>query len=272
MRNNKRSANFKKRPWLMNIKPLWLRETLFWKLYANTTNKKYLSLFEKSNLEFAPHISLQLMPTDIAHKSIAFLGFYELTVSRRVIQLAKSGGLMIDVGANYGYYSCLWAAAKDSNRVVAFEASPKNFDALKLNLQRNSITHQVDLQEIAVGKESGSLQFDLGPDDQSGWGGIVVQSQDRTIEVPVVSLDDFLLKNECQHIDVLKIDTEGADTWVLQGAEKLLRSHKIRHIFFEENVVRMSKLGIKPGEAQNLLQECGYEIESLGGGEWYARI
>ncbi|MBD2358439.1 FkbM family methyltransferase [Tolypothrix sp. FACHB-123] len=272
MRNNKASANSINRPWLMNVRPLWLRETLFWKLYANTTNTKYLDLFNKSNLEFSPHIFLHLMPTDIAHKSIAFLGFYELPVSRRVIELAKSGGLMIDVGANYGYYSCLWAATKDNNRVIAFEASPKNFEALKLNLQSNSIIHQVDLQETAVGKESGSIKFDLGPNDQSGWGGIVFQSQDRTIEVPVVSLDDFLLNNECQHIDVLKIDTEGADTWVLQGAEKLLRSHKISHIFFEENVVRMSKLGIKPGEAQKLLQDYGYYIESLGGNEWYARI
>lgn len=272
MRKNKIYPISQNRPWLMNIKPLWLRESLFWKMYANNKSSKYLYLFKGSRLEFAPEISLQLMPTDIAHKSIAFLGFYELPVSQRIIQLAKSGGLMIDVGANYGYYSCLWAATKDSNRVIAFEASPKNFDALNLNLQLNSITHQVDLQKIAVGKESGSLQFDLGPDDQSGWGGIVIQSQSRAIEVSVVSLDDFLLNREGPKIDVLKIDTEGADTWIIQGAEKLLRSHKISHIFFEENVVRMSQLGIKPGEAQIFLQECGYHVENLGRGEWYARV
>lgn len=92
------------RPWLMNIRPLWLREKLFWKLYVNNKTE-YLCLFEKANLEFAPHIALKLMPTDIAHKAIAFLGFYELSASRRVAQLAKAGGLMVDVGANYGYYS-----------------------------------------------------------------------------------------------------------------------------------------------------------------------
>jgi FkbM family methyltransferase len=260
------------KPWLMGVKPLCLREKLFWKLYANNKNEDFLYLFEESNLEFAPPISLKLMPTDIAHKAIAFCGFYELPVSQHISQLAKAGGLMVDVGANYGYYSCLWAAAKESNRVVAFEASPRNFTALKMNLQRNSIIHQVDLQETAVGKESGNLQFDLGPDHQSGWGGLVTQPKDRAIEVPVISLDNFWLKSDRKQIDVLKIDTEGADTWVLQGAEKLLRSHKISHIFFEENTIRMSALDIKPGEAQNLLRDCGYRLKSLGRGEWYASI
>jgi hypothetical protein len=43
------------------------------------------------------------------------------------------------------------------------------------------------------------------------------------------------------------------------------------HIF-EENVNRMSALGIIPGEAQSLLQDCGYRVESLGAEQWYARI
>lgn len=259
----------KKKFGLRNIRPLWLREKLYYRLYSN--NKPAFVELIEATLEFAPHVSLSLMPTDTAHRAIASLGFYELPVSRHIAQLAQVGGLMIDVGANYGYYSCLWAAAKDKNRVIAFEASPTNFSALKLNLQRNSIAHQVNLHEIAVGKEAGSLPFTLGSDQQTGWGGLLTASQDGAIEVPVVSLDDFLLKDKYQHIDLLKIDTEGADTWVLQGAEKLLRAHKISHIFFEENFGRMSALGIKPGEAQNLLQQCGYHLEKLGEGEWYAR-
>ncbi len=255
----------------MNIRPLWLREELFWKLYVNNANK-YLGSFEKAYLEFAPHIFMKLMPTDIAHKALAFLGFYELPVSHRITQLAKVGGLMVDVGANYGYYSCLWAAAKNKDRVIAFEASPKNFSAFKLNLQLNSIDPQVDLHEMAVGKETGILPFTLGSHEQSGWGGLLAQSQDNAIEMPVVSLDDFFLKDDYECIDVLKIDTEGADIWVLQGAEKLLHSHKINHVFFEENIVRMSALDIKPAEAQNLLRNCGYRLKSLDRGEWYASI
>ncbi|NEO43483.1 MAG: FkbM family methyltransferase [Moorea sp. SIO4A3] len=235
------------------------------------SNKPFLTLFENANLEFAPQIKLKLMPTDASHKMIAFCGFYELPVSRRIAKLSRSGGLMVDVGANYGYYSCLWAAASSQNKVIAFEASPKNSSALKHNIINNRLETQIDIREIALGKESGNLRFDLGPDEQSGWGGLVVENSPNTIEVPVVSLDEVFVNNN-DHIDVLKIDTEGADTWVLQGAEQLLRSHRIKHIFFEENKVRMSKLDIKPGEAQKFLQNCGYRLESLGPGEWYASI
>ena len=260
------------RPLLMKLRPLLLREKLFWRLYKKQANK-FLCLFENASLEFAPKISLKLMPTDISHQQIAFLGFIELAVSRWIAELAKAGSLMVDVGANYGYYSCIWAAAGEQNQVIAFEVSPKNSSALKMNVTRNRLQSQVKVYEKALGKEDGSFPFTLGPDDQSGWGGLLSKGQDNqdgTVEVQVVTLDDFLAKSEHEHIDVLKIDTEGADTWVLQGAEHLLRSHKICHIFFEENTVRMSALGIQPGEAQNLLRDCGYRLEHLNSGEWYA--
>jgi len=258
------------RPWLMKIKPLWLREKLFWKLYYQTSD--FLDLFEQATLEFSPEIHLKLIPTDIGHKQIAFLGFCELLPSRQIAQLGKIGGLMVDVGANYGYYSCLWASANTKNQVVAFEASPRNVSALQLNLINNNLETQVDVHQIAIGKESGTLPFTLGPEEQTGWGGLLVKNEKAAIEVPVISLDEIFFKSQDKHINVLKIDTEGADTWVLQGAEQLLRHKRISNIFFEENLVRMSALGIKPKEAQELLQDCGYHFEPIGTDEWYAKI
>ena len=260
-----------KRPWLMKVKPLALREKLFWKLYFNKSTA-FTSLFQAATLEFAPQISLSLMPSDVSHQQIAFQGFTELLVSRRIAELAKGSGLMVDVGANSGYYSCLWAAADVKNRVVAYEASPKNFSSLINNLISNQIESQVDVHKIAVGRENGTSLFTLGSDEQTGWGGLSIRNQDDAIKVPVITLDEFFLKREDERIQVLKIDTEGADTWVLQGAKHLLRLHKINHIFFEQNTSRMSALGIKPGVAQNLLQDCGYSLEKIGTDEFYAKI
>lgn len=258
------------KPWLMRVRPLWLREKLFWKFYYQKNT--FSSLFENAALEFASNVSLKLMSTDISHKQIAFLGFTELSPSRRIAQLAKTGGLMVDVGANYGYYSCIWAAANSKNRVIAFEASPRNFSELKLNLINNALDDRVDVQQTAVGKERGSFPFTLGPEEQSSWGGLLVEQEKGAIEVPVVTLDEFFSSRQDDCIEVLKIDVEGADTWVLQGAKQLLRSQKIHHIFFEENLVRMSALNIKPEQAQTLLRDCGYRLESLGTEQWYASI
>jgi hypothetical protein len=85
------------------------------------------------------------------------------------------------------------------------------------------------------------------------------------VEVDVVRLDEDLAGE--QSIEVLKIDTEGADTWVLEGAEGLLREKKIRHIFFEEHKGRMAKLGIAPGAAASFLTGCGYTVEIIDGGK-----
>ncbi len=105
-----------------------------------------------------------------------------------------------------------------------------------------------------------------------GWGGIIVDNQPNTAKVSVDKLDNIFLESDREFIDVLKIDTEGADTWVLQGAEQLLRSQKIKHIFFEENTVRMSQLNIQIGDAQKLLKAHGYKVKNIAKGEWYASI
>ena len=73
-------------------------------------------------------------------------------------------------------------------------------------------------------------------------------------------------------IDVLKIDVEGADTWVLFGCEQLLREKRIRTIFFEQNIGRMEVLGITANEAVDFLQSLDYVCVPFGAGEseWIA--
>ena len=74
--------------------------------------------------------------------------------------------------------------------------------------------------------------------------------------MPIVRLDLELANSK---IDVLKIDVEGADTWVLFGCEELLRKQQIGRIFFEQHPGRMELLGIKTGEAQKFLENMGYK-------------
>lgn len=176
---------------------------------------------------------------------------------------------MVDVGANYVYYSCLWASVRSDNRVIAFEASPRNFLMLSSNLERNMISPQVQAHELAIGKKAGTLNFDLGLCDQSGWGRFCTERTEHTVEVAVVSLDEFF-KNQNSFIDVLKIDTEGADAWVVEGGMGLLKAKKIKNIFFEKNDVRMSKLGISFKKTLLILTQCGYEFKRIDTNEWYA--
>jgi FkbM family methyltransferase len=198
---------------------------------------------------------MRLLPGDVISDSIAFTGIYELALSRRLCSLARRGGTMIDVGANLGYFSLLWAAAGPDNRCVAFEASPRNVNLLRENVSRNGMDRQIRVLACAAGAAGGTLSFDPGPADQTGWGGFTLQATEGSMDVDVVRVDEHV---DAESIALLKIDAEGADTWVLQGCERLLQTRAIHEIWYEQNAVRMEGLGISRDAAGLFLGKFGY--------------
>jgi len=255
---------------LRMVRPLWLREKLFWKFPSLRAGLPAM-LFEGARLRYAPGVALSLKPSDIGHQAIVALGYVERDLSMRMRELASKGGLFVDVGANYGYYTCLWAAARPDNRVIAFEASPRNIGKVAANVERNALQSRVTILPKAAGRAPGRMSFSLGPDNETGWGGLSLSNGSNEVEIEVVTLDNCIGSlPDSPLIDVLKIDTEGADTWVIYGAEKLLAQKRIRRLFFEENPARMEKLGISKGEAAAFLRKHGYTVEMMGTNEWHA--
>lgn len=219
---------------------------------------------------FCPQVSMfNLIPGDIISGNIAFNGFYELGLSREIAGLSREGTLFVDVGANLGYFSLLWAGLNPRGRVIAFEAAPRNIKLLEHNIMQNGLGDRITVVPKAAGHQAGAVHFNTGPAEQTGWGGISNEPSPDNIEVPLVRLDEELADTT---IDVLKIDVEGADTWVLYGCEQLLKKRQIRKIFFERNDVRMAELGIGANEARDFLASVGYTCIpfGLGEGEWVA--
>jgi FkbM family methyltransferase len=157
------------------------------------------------------------------------------------------------------------------NRAFAFEASPLNIEPLKNNIAKNKLSEAVTVIPLAAGKEKGHLKFNLNNENkQTGWGGLSIDNDSKLVEVEVCTLDDFATENGIAKIDVLKIDTEGADTWVLYGAKRLLENKRINHIFFEHNLERMKSLNITPNEAKDFLKSLDYAVEQQSSNEFYA--
>ncbi len=214
--------------------------------------------FERSPLRYAPRVTMKLVPGDLISESIAWSGFYELPLTRQFVGMARRGGLLVDVGANLGYFSLLWASGGVQNKVIAFEASPRNQNLLKENIERNGFEKQVQIRHEAVGKETGTARFSLGPKEQTGWGGITLSGENQ-LEVPLIRLDEALPVDT--KISLLKIDIEGADTWALEGARKLLERKQVELVWFEQNLDRMTKLGIQAADAQSFLSQVGYTVK-----------
>ncbi|MDW8324031.1 MAG: FkbM family methyltransferase [Burkholderiales bacterium] len=208
-------------------------------------------------LTLAPGCRLAIVPGDIISDSLASSGVWEPELSARLCELARvGGGTLIEVGANIGYFTVLWAAAGADCRVIAFEPAWRNLQLLHHNVRRNGLAERVDILPIAAGRTLTLARFDPGPQAQTGWGGLVNDARAGTVCVAVAPLDALLPPT--LQVAVLKIDVEGADTWVLEGCRRLLQERRVQRVFYEQNHPRMAALGVASNAAERLLTEVGY--------------
>jgi FkbM family methyltransferase len=250
-----------KRPFLLSITPERWRLSVWSRFYRNRQSD-WLPLYKSASLHFAPQIDMELVPGDVLSDRVAFMGVHETDLSRRVVELGRKGGTMVDIGANLGYFTLLWAACNPANKCIAFEASPRNVEILRRNVSRNGLESQIEIVPCAAGAAPGKFQFDLGPPDQRGWGGLALAASDRSIEVDVVRADEAIPSNT--QIALMKVDTEGADAWALMGCERLLKAGAVREIWFEQNKPRSQALGIPLDAAREFLRTVGYAATPRG--------
>ena len=162
-------------------------------------------------------------------------GIYELAVSEVLWRLLKSGNTFVDAGANIGYMSSLMAAkVGPMGRGYAFEPHPEIYASLHHNVAASG---NVKLFENGLGSEEGILNLvePVGFRENDGvahFENLDPSDEGRRLPVVVVRLDSKLSPHE--HVDVLKIDVEGAELQVMQGAEALLERKAIQHIIFED--------------------------------------
>jgi FkbM family methyltransferase len=177
---------------MLRALPAGLRMKVWSRLYEGKVRGAE-NLYEGAALEFAPRMRMDLIPGDVISDSIAFTGIYELGLTRTVVERARRGGLLVDVGANLGYFSLLWAGAGNANRCVAIEPSQRNVDFLKRNVNRNGCGERVTVVSGAAGEANGKAYFDPGPEEQSGWGGLTARSE-GVLEVRCDALTKWWVK------------------------------------------------------------------------------
>lgn len=172
----------------------------------------------------------------------------------------KKDQIIIDVGANVGYYAIYLAKIVGKNgRVVAIEPDPYSFKTLKKNCELNNLTN-VEFYNLAISDHNGSLSF-YQEKSHSGKSSLFSNSAENiSIKVLTTSLDE-LFENKLQTINWLKIDVEGYELLVLKGASKLLS--KTQKILIEIHEDILKKQNQKPEELIKILTDSGFKIRTF---------
>jgi FkbM family methyltransferase len=158
---------------------------------------------------------------------LRLFGVHEPSATDSYLEHLSVGDHVIDVGSNLGYYLLL-AARRIGNggRVLGFEPAPGVYEILARNVQRSG-HENVQVERCAIGAKAGTLQF--YESEVPNWGSIFQDSrlqQTGATTVQVKPLDQVVRDTPGFHPKALRMDVEGAELMVLEGAREVLRRYK----------------------------------------------
>ena len=164
---------------------------------------------------------------------------------------------VLDIGANIGNHSIFFA--KMFKKVYAFEPNPVTYEVLKINCNFISETKNVEPFNFGLSNINGTLPFLI---NHSNIGGSAIANNEETseniIDVSVKKLDDLTIMNNTT-IALIKLDVEGHELKVLQGAKNTLSKNKPA-ILFEQQA---SDIVDGSSEVVKLLGKLGYDFFTI---------
>jgi FkbM family methyltransferase len=191
---------------------------------------------------------------------------YEDHVQQCLSALLSDGDVFIDIGAHIGYHAVLASSlVGPSGSVFAFEPDPSNFARLQDHLRPFSWGTALNK---AAWSTTDTLLFERSSEPgESGWATLTtVRDLKRGEHIPVgtVSLDDWTAENCVGNVAAIKIDAEGSEVAILQGAQDVLDRAKPA-VIAEANSVLLREAGTSSQELVQTLQARGYELFELQG-------
>lgn len=177
---------------------------------------------------------------DVSDFTIASLFFYGLTFEPETVQFLsktlKVGNTVVDIGANRGYISILAAqSVKPAGRIYSFEPNPKIFEGLKEHIRLNHLEHCVELSSLAMsnGESDNAVFYVSNLAENSGLSSLKPDANllrenhlnvENTIRIRTTTFDHWIEQQGItKPIDLVKIDVEGAEQMVLDGAIDTLK-------------------------------------------------
>ena len=202
---------------------------------------------------------ITLMPHEGASRLAYYFGVSEPELFDFYERFLKPGMTVVDAGANIGLHTLFFAKRVGlEGRVYAFEPGQSAFDRLQSHIKRNQLTN-VRCFHCALGAAEGVVSITENFRDNSR--NFVVESSpeiDGTKNVALHSLNQILKEESVGSVDFLKIDVEGFEPQVLEGASSYLRRQCIRVLQLELDDSSLARSGYTADQVSDMLHGFGY--------------
>ena len=162
-----------------------------------------------------PYTPIKINPKCLGARFFVVSGYYEIDLTKSIL---KRQGILVDIGANYGYYSCLWLANNSENSVIAVEPIKEYVKLLEENLSVYSPRYHI--HNGCIGNSNKEVLMDtmgeatmlskIVPDSDTS-------NSSNLVSSTMITLNSLMKNYGLQRIDVLKIDAEGYDIPILES-------------------------------------------------------
>jgi FkbM family methyltransferase len=205
-----------------------------------------------------PHGTFHGPADDLITRQLVEFGGHTRNELAMVLSFVAPGDVVLDVGAHIGTFAVpLARKVGKEGRVFAFEPTSANHEFLVRNLRENEVDGTVHVERLGAGDRRETLRS-CRPEGNSGAAFLCEHEDGEAVET--VALDQWWeerSRGAAHRVAMIKIDTEGMDCRVLQGARRILeRDHPV--LYFEFNPRTLARAGSSVRELEDLLAELRY--------------
>jgi FkbM family methyltransferase len=247
----------------VNISPLEfiytvvLRPPLLKKL-ANAVIRRVVPRTLKRN-----GVTVALNPKDPVISGALTLGVYELPETEFFLSVCRPGLTFLDIGANVGYYTALALSKMHNNgRIVALEPDPENFKYLRATVSANNGQIAVCLQK-AASDHTGRMILYTSSDNRGDNRLYANELSQGSCEVEVEPVDSILTALGITAVDLIKMDVQGYESYVLAGMKDIIRRSTDIVLLSEFWPDGLRRAGSDPATYLRDLQALGLDIHEL---------
>ncbi len=227
--------------------------------------KKFLpnnSLLKQVNLDGIKYL---VWANEDIGKKLILLRSFEKNETDAFKSLIKLGDVCLDVGGNVGYFTLNFARqVGPAGKVFVFEPIRRNALMIQLGAEINSFGGNVQVMRAAVSNKVGNVSLTIPSVD--GAYAYISQDEGDTVSeinetVDCIRLDDFVAERELSGVDIVKIDVEGAELLVLEGATTLFSggTHQPRVVMIELVDEFLNRYEASITKVMDLMGQYGYK-------------